>query len=200
MARTLVTTLDQQTPFFAKDRSAWRTWLRRNHVRVGNVWLILSHKKARTASVSYEDAVEEALCFGWIDSRPKKRDSESYMLLFSKRKPKSLWSRANRDRAERMIAAGRMTPAGQAMIELAKETGTWAALVDVQRSVVPPDLKKALSARIKASAFFEAFPPSSKRIILEWILNAKTPETRRRRIEETVRLAARNLRANHYRP
>lgn len=150
-------------------------------------------------SVYYDDAVEEAICFGWVDSKPNKRDDESYYLFMAQRKPGSNWSKLNRQRAEKMIAEGRMDQAGMAMVALAKQTGTWEALEDVQNAVIPPDLAEALLANPAANANFDAFPPSSKRIILEWILNAKKPETRQKRIGETVALAAKNIKANHYR-
>ena len=150
-------------------------------------------------SVYYDDAVEEAICFGWVDSKPNKRDDESYYLFMAQRKPGSNWSKLNRQRAEKMVAKGRMDQAGMAMVALAKQTGTWEALEDVQNAVVPPDLAEALLANVAANANFDAFPPSSKRIILEWILNAKKPETRQKRIGETVALAAKNIKANHYR-
>ena len=117
--------------------------------------------------------MEEALCFGWIDSKPNKRDHESYLLFFAKRNPKSNWSRLNRERAERMLKQGRMTQAGLEMIETAKQDGTWTALEAVQDSVIPQDLDQAFQKNEAAWTNFSAFPPSSKRIILEWILNAK---------------------------
>lgn len=183
----------------ATSRREWRSWLNANHAKSKSVWLIIFHKTSRTKSVYYDEAVEEAICFGWVDSVPHKRDSESMYLYFAPRKAKSNWSQANRERAERMIAAGKMKPAGQAMIDLAKKTGTWTALVDVQKSVVPPDLRALLKKNKTAEKYFNAFPPSSRRGILEWILNAKKPETRQKRIAETVALAAQNIRANHYR-
>lgn len=183
----------------AASRQAWRRWLTRNHASEKSVWLIIYHKGSATKSVYYDEAVEEALCFGWIDSKPNKRDAESYYLFFAKRKSKSNWSKANRDRADRMIKAGLMTPAGQAMIDLAKKTGTWTALEDVQQNKIPADLQRLFNSNKKAYKNFQAFPPSSIRGILEWILNAKRPETREKRIRETVTLAEKNIRANHYR-
>lgn len=183
----------------AKNRQEWRRWLEKYHAKAQSVWLVIYHKSSQQKSVYYDEAVEEALCFGWIDSIAHKRDHESRYQFFSMRKEKSNWSNANKARAEQMIAKGLMTSAGQALIDLAKKTGTWDALTQVQNSVIPSDLQKALKANKKAAANFEAFPPSSKRIILEWILNAKRPETREKRIKETVDLAAKNLRANHYR-
>jgi uncharacterized protein YdeI (YjbR/CyaY-like superfamily) len=185
--------------FYAKDRQAWREWLEKNHETEKSVWLTLYHRDSRTPCVNYEDAVEEAICFGWIDSRPEKRDAESSLLLFARRNPVSKWSQNNRERAERMIRAGLMNEVGLRMVELAKKSGTWTALENVQKNVIPDDLQEVLDASPRAKEYFMAFPPSSKRIILEWIQNAKKPETRQKRIEETVRLAAKNIKANHYR-
>ena len=189
----------QPDQVYAKDRQAWRAWLQEHHDTEKNVWLIIYHEKSKTPSVAYNEAVEEALCFGWIDSKPNKRDHESYLLFFAKRNPKSNWSRLNRERAERMLEQGRMTQAGLEMIETAKQDGTWTALEAVQDSVIPPDLDQAFQKNEAAWRNFEAFPPSSKRIILEWMLNAKRPQTRQKRIDETVELAAKNIKANHYR-
>jgi uncharacterized protein YdeI (YjbR/CyaY-like superfamily) len=189
----------QAQQFYAEDRKIWRGWLLKNHTKTKSVWLILYHKDSGKPSVSYDDAVEEALCFGWIDSKPNKRNNESSYLFFSPRNPKSNWSKKNRERAERMISAGLMTGAGMEMITLAKNTGRWTALEEVQDSVIPPDLKEAFTINPTAEKNFSEFPSSSKRIILEWILNAKKPETRQKRIEETVQLAEKNIKANHYR-
>jgi uncharacterized protein YdeI (YjbR/CyaY-like superfamily) len=130
------------------------------------VWLIIYNKDSKTPSVEYEEAVEEALSFGWIDSKPNKRDADSYYLFFAKRNPKSNWSKSNRERAEKMIKQGLMTEAGQAMIDLAKRMGTWTALKEVQNSVILDDLQELFDKNKKAFDNFNAFPPSSKRIIL----------------------------------
>jgi len=183
----------------ATTRNEWRKWLDKNHQSEKSVWLIIYHKGSDIKSIYYDEAVEEAICFGWIDSIAHKRDEESKYQLFSQRKPKSNWSKANRERTEKMRTQGLMTPNGQKLIDLAKNTGTWEALVDVQNSVIPDDLQIQLNKNNTALKNFLAFPPSSKRIILEWIFNAKKEETRQKRIEETVRLAADNIKANHYR-
>lgn len=192
-------TLNGVQAFFAPDRQAWRDWLTAHHLSEDRVWLIISHKNAKTRSVTYEEAVEEALCFGWIDSIALGRDSKSKYQYFSKRKAKSNWSRSNRERVEKLLAAGLMAPAGIEMVNLARKSGTWEALTEVQNSVIPPDLQQELDKNSVALENFEAFTPSSKRIILEWILNARKPETRSKRIMETVTLAAQNIKANHYR-
>jgi uncharacterized protein YdeI (YjbR/CyaY-like superfamily) len=185
--------------FQAETRGGWRAWLERNHQRREGIWLITFRKSSGHPHVTYEEAVEEALCFGWIDSRPGTVDDERSRLWFTRRKPGSRWSRANRERVERLTATGRMAPPGLAAVEAAKRDGTWDALDDVQANVVPDDLADALAADPIAAGNFAAFPPSSKRIILEWILGARRPETRAARIAETVRLAAVNERANHWR-
>ena len=189
----------KENSVFVKSRNEWRNWLAEFSLTRDNVWLIIYHKKSGTPSITYNEAAEEALCFGWIDSKPNKRDQESYYLFFAKRNPKSNWSMANRERVERMMKLKQMTPEGLKLVELAKERGTWLALTEVQDSILPEDLKKALAKNKVAKEYFEQFPPSSKRIILEWILNAKKEETRSKRITETVELAAKGIKANHYR-
>lgn len=183
----------------AKDRTAWRAWLAKHHAGSPGVWLVYYKKDSGQPSVVYAEAVEEALCYGWIDSRPNKLDDDRYMQLFSPRKPKSPWSKLNKDRVARLIQAGRMTPAGLAKIEQAKADGSWARYDGVETLSVPPDLKRALAANATARKHFGAFSPSSKKIILWWIHSAKKPETRAKRVAETVALAEKNIKANHYR-
>ncbi len=184
----------------AKTRKEWRKWLEKNHQTEKSVWLIIHHKSRNIKSVYYDEAVEEAICFGWIDSVANKRDGESKYQFFSQRKPTSNWSRLNRERAAKMIDQKLMTASGQALIDIALKTGTWEALIDVENAVIPSDLKKMFDKNKAAFKHFQAFPVSSKRIILEWILNAKKPETRQQRIEQAVELAAKNIRANHWQP
>ncbi|MDX1937645.1 MAG: YdeI/OmpD-associated family protein [Flavihumibacter sp.] len=186
--------------FYAKDRKAWRRWLLKNHAVKENCWLIIYKKESSTPSVYYDEAVEEALCFGWIDSKPNKRDAESFLLFFSKRKPKSVWSALNKQRIAKLEAAGLLMPAGIAMVELAKKTGTWTALDAVDALEYPADIMKAFQKNKTAAANFEAFPKSTKQGILQWILSAKKEETRNQRIAETVSLAAKNIRANQWKP
>lgn len=194
-----IISIQEVKQYYAKSRKEWRKWLEKHHQSEKSVWLIIYHKNSSTKSCNYEEAVEEALCFGWIDSIAKKRDTESKIQYFSVRKPKSNWSKSNRDRVAKLSALGLIAEQGQKMIDLAKQTGTWEALVDVQNSVIPDDLQKELNKNKKSLKHFLSFTASSKRIILEWILNAKKPETRLKRIKETVQLAAENIKANHYR-
>jgi uncharacterized protein YdeI (YjbR/CyaY-like superfamily) len=184
---------------YAPSADAWRNWLERHHNTEKNIWLIIYRKESNTKSVYYPEAVDEALCFGWVDSKPNKRDSESFYQFFAKRNPKSNWSKINKEKVERLFKANKMAAAGMEMISIAKANGTWNALDEVEELVIPPDLKKALKTVPIALTNFEAFPKSVKRGILEWILNAKLPDTRMKRITETVALAAKNERANQYR-
>lgn len=183
--------------FHANTRKEWRKWLDKYSESEKFVWLIIYHKSSATKSVDYEEAVEEALCFGWIDSVRNKRDSESSYLYFAPRKPKGNWSTSNKERVARLIKDGLMTPRGQALIDLAKQTGTWDTLTDAQNAVIPDDLQKLFAKNKTAFKNFQAFSASSKRLILEWIATAKRPETRKQRIEQTVELAAKNIKANH---
>ncbi|MBI1276602.1 MAG: hypothetical protein GC179_00600 [Anaerolineaceae bacterium] len=185
--------------FYAKDRAEWRAWLAEHHATSSGVWLIYYKKESGKPRVAYEEAVEEALCFGWVDSRPNSIDNERYMQLFSPRKPKSPWSKINKERVDRLIANGLMTSAGLKKIEAAMADGSWTRYDEVDDLAMPDDLKAALAADETAKKYFEAFSPSSQKVILWWIASAKRPETRSKRIEETVRLAAQNIKANHYR-
>jgi uncharacterized protein YdeI (YjbR/CyaY-like superfamily) len=190
---------EKENSFYAKDRATWRTWLDEHQDSEKSVWLIIYHKDAGVPSVYYPEAVEEALCFGWIDSKPNKRDDKSYYQFFAKRNPKSNWSKVNKQKVTYLMEAGLMAPAGLQMIELAKQNGTWTALDEVDNRIIPYDLQTALNENAVALKNFMAFSRSSHKIILEWINNAKQPSTRQKRIEETVRLAAQNIKANHYR-
>lgn len=181
-----------------RSRAEWRAWLAAHHATSDAIWLV-TFKKGRGPYLSNDDIVEEALCFGWIDSLPRKLDDDRTMLLLAPRKPGSAWSNINKDRAKRMIAAGAMTPAGQAKIDAAKAGGAWAKLDTVERLEIPADLAQALAHHDGAAAEFEAFPRSVKRGILEWIAAAKRPETRAMRIAETAAKAARGERANQWR-
>jgi uncharacterized protein YdeI (YjbR/CyaY-like superfamily) len=184
----------------AEDRATWRAWLEGHHASATGAWLVTWRAGSGRPVLDYEAAVEEALCFGWVDSTGSKVDDERTKLYFAPRKPRSGWASSNKARVERLLAAGRMVPAGIAAVERAKANGAWALLDSVERLEVPPDLAAALGAQPPARANWDAFPPSAQRGILEWIVQARRPETRARRIAETATLAARNERANQWRP
>jgi len=181
------------------DRAAWRAWLEQHHMRKEGVWLITYKKASGKPILSYDEAVEEALCFGWVDSKGRALDDERTMLWYAPRKAGTGWSRPNKERIERLMAAGLMAPAGLAKIEAAKKDGSWSLLDAVEDLTVPPDLQAALDEYPSAAKHWEAFPRSAKRGILEWIATAKRAETRAKRIAETARLAEDNVRANQRR-
>jgi uncharacterized protein YdeI (YjbR/CyaY-like superfamily) len=182
-----------------KTRAEWRAWLQEHHTQTEGVWVISFKKATGKPRMEYDEAVEEALCFGWIDSKPNKLDDERSMLWFAPRKASTGWSKRNKTRVKKLIAEGRMTPAGAAKIQAAKKDGSWSALDQVEALALPPDLAQALRANKTAEIHFDAFPRSVKRAILEWIASAKKPETRAKRVQETVDAAAKNIRANQWR-
>jgi uncharacterized protein YdeI (YjbR/CyaY-like superfamily) len=180
---------------YAANRAEWRAWLEDHHQMLTGVWLVYFNKGSGKPRVSYDDAVEEALCFGWIDSVVRKIDDDSYQQLFTPRKKSSNWSRLNKTRIAQLTEQGLMREAGMQMVEIAKQSGKWDALNDVEDLIIPTDLQELFDQNPDAMRHWDAFSRSSKRAILEWILNAKRPETRMKRITETVRLATKNLRA-----
>lgn len=179
-----------------ESRAEWRTWLTENHTQSEGIWLVTFKKHVPAKYVSYDDIVEEALCFGWIDSLPRKLDADRTMLYICPRRTGSPWSRLNKTRIAKLLAAGLMTPAGQAQIDAAKADGTWSIYDEVEDLIIPPDLEAVLAADPQAEQNFNAFNASSKKGILWWIKSAKRANTRQKRIAETARLAAQNLRAN----
>jgi uncharacterized protein YdeI (YjbR/CyaY-like superfamily) len=183
-----------------ETREAWRAWLEANHATATSAWLVTWKPRSGNPVLAYEAAVEEALCFGWIDSSGGQVDDQRSRLYFAPRKPRSGWARSNKLRIERLIAEGRMAPAGLAAIERAKANGSWTLLDDVENLVVPPDLRVALEAAPPAADQWAAFPPSTRRMHLEWVAQARRAETRAARIEAIASAAARNERANQPRP
>ena len=185
--------LESLARVYVPDRAAWRAWLEANHATSPGIWLVFDKKSAGRERLAYGDAVEEALCFGWIDSLTRTLDAAQYLQLYTPRKPKSTWSRPNKERVERLRAAGLLRPPGIAAIELAQANGSWSALDQVDSLEIPPDLAKALARSPTAKRNFDAFPPSARRGYLYWVLSAKRAETRAERIAKVVDLAARNL-------
>jgi uncharacterized protein YdeI (YjbR/CyaY-like superfamily) len=167
------------------DRSAWRSWLAAHHGISPGVWVVLDTSRD-PHGFTLDDAVEEALCFGWIDSTLRRLGDGRRALRFTPRRPHSTWAQSNKRRVERLVAEGQMTAAGQAIIERAKADGSWAALDDVDALKIPADLLAALAAEPSALAGFEALTPSKKKSALWWISSARAVRTRARRIEETV--------------
>jgi uncharacterized protein YdeI (YjbR/CyaY-like superfamily) len=183
-----------------ETRAAWRAWLAAHHPQPEGVWLVLWKKASGKPLLAYDDIVEEALAFGWVDSKTNALDDNRSMLWLAPRKPRSLWSRPNKLRVEEMLAAGLMAPAGLSKVAAAQADGSWTRLDAVEDGVVPEDLHAAFAQHPGAASNFDAFPRSARRGILEWIVQAKTAATRARRVEDTARLAAQNLRANQWKP
>jgi uncharacterized protein YdeI (YjbR/CyaY-like superfamily) len=173
-----------------ESRKAWRAWLRRHHAASPGVLLVFAKKRTGVPTLSYDAAVEEALCFGWIDTTRYALDGGFYLQAFMPRKPRSAWSALNRERAARMIEQKLMTPAGMALIELAKRTGTWTARAEAETLTVPPELRTALNADAAARHAWPALTPARRKTFLYYLLDAKRPETRAARIAEIVRRVA----------
>ena len=179
----------------ADDRATWRAWLEANHATARGAWLVTWRPRSGRRTLEYEVAIEEALCFGWVDSTGGRFDDERGKLYFAPRKPRSVWAASNKDRVERLTAAGRMAPAGITAVERAKANGSWDVLDAAERLQIPEDLAAALEARPPAAASFAAFPPSARRMLLGWVAVARRPETRAARIAKVAEAAARNERA-----
>ena len=192
--------LDDAPLVHADDRAAWRAWLEANHAGTRGAWLVLwrprsARARSGPAVLDYEGAVEEALCFGWVDSTGGAIDDERTRLYFAPRKPRSGWAATNRARIERLIEEGRMAPAGSAAIERAKANGSWEILDSAERLEVPDDLAAALAALPTAALNFGVFPPSARKQLLTWVAFVVRPETRAKRVRRIAEAAARNERA-----
>lgn len=200
MPRSPSRKLSQLEQVYVVDRAAWRRWLAEHHANSPGIWLVFDKKASRPDRLAYGDAVEEALCHGWIDGLVRRVDDAQYVQLFTPRKPKSTWSRLNKDRVTRLIAEGLMAEAGLAAIDRAKANGMWASLDAVETLVVPDDLATALRRTKGAAAGFDSFSRSNRKVYLYWINQAVRPETRAKRIAEVSRRSAANLRNRHIQP
>lgn len=169
------------------DRADWRRWLAANHASASGVWLVSFTKASGRATLGYEESVEEALCFGWIDSTTRPLDQDRRMIYFARRRPRGTWARSNKERVERLVASGRMTAAGLAVVERAKADGSWAALDPVESMVVPDDLAAAFSGHPQLRRRYEELSDSARKQLLWWVVSAKRGPTRARRIAELVR-------------
>lgn len=183
---------DQLETVYASNRQIWREWLVQNSQTVPGIWLVYYKVKSGKPSVQYSEAVKEALCFGWIDSKVKSLDQERYQQIFTPRKPKSVWSKLNKQYVEELTDQGLMTKLGLEKIEIAQQNGSWNALDAIEALIIPPDLQQALEVNEVAYGYFQAFNNSTKKIILTWIDGAKRLETRQKRIEQTVIASATN--------
>lgn len=183
---------EQLERIYASDRQTWRRWLQENHLQVMGVWLIYYKVSSAKPSVKYSEAVKEALCFGWIDSKVKTLDEERYMQIFTPRKPKSVWSKLNKQYVEELDSQGLIAAAGWKTIEIARQNGSWTSLDAIEALIIPSDLQHALEANREAEKNFANFSKTTKKNILYWIDTAKRSETRLKRIEKTVIASAAN--------
>jgi uncharacterized protein YdeI (YjbR/CyaY-like superfamily) len=183
-----------------ETREELRSWLTAHAADSPSIWLVTWRRGTGRPAPSYDDVVEEALCFGWIDSTARTFDDERSGLRLAPRKKGSGWARTNKTRLERLERDGLLTEAGRIVVERAKQDGSWTMLDEVENLTVPDDLGAELAARPPARENFDAFPRGIRRGILEWIVQAKRAETRGRRVEETAVLAQRNERANQWTP
>lgn len=190
-----VSALDDAEIVHADDRESWRSWLAANHATARGVWLVTWRPRSGRASLAYDAAVEEALCFGWVDSTTRKFDDDRGKQYYAPRKARSPWAATNKARVARLIADGRMTPAGLAVIAQAKANGIWELSDTVERLEIPTDLATALGRHRGAAANFAAFPPSTRKQMLWWVAEAQRPATRVARANAIAEAAANNKRA-----
>lgn len=176
--------------FYPTNTAEWRAWLEENHKKKESIWLIFYKKSAKEPSISWSEAVDEAICFGWIDSLKKTIDEKSYRQFFTPRKPKSGWSKVNKDKVEKLTRLNKMAPAGMATVNQAKANGMWELLDKIEALIVPPALETAFNQEPQAKDFYESLSKSKKKGVLYWVISAKRPETKAKRIEEFLSFAA----------
>lgn len=178
--------------FYPTSQAMWRKWLSKNHVSKQSVWLVCYKRKSPKPTIAWSDAVDEALCFGWIDSKRVPIDEMKFMQFFSRRKSHGTWSKVNKVKIKELIDNGLMTQAGFEIIETAKRNGSWTILDDVEELKIPRDLNKELNNRTGSKKYFLSLSRSVRKAILQWVALARRPETRQKRINEIVDLAAQN--------
>jgi uncharacterized protein YdeI (YjbR/CyaY-like superfamily) len=185
--------------FCPSNKEEWRKWLEVNHKIKDSIWLVFYKKSSLSPNLSWSESVDEALCFGWIDSTKRSIDSEKYKQYFSKRKKNSTWSKINKDKVDYLTKHGLIKEAGYKCIEVAKKNGSWTMLDEVEALVVPDDLRQALVSRKGSEEYFEGLSKSAKKILLYWIFAAKKTETREKRIAEVAENASKNLKPKQFR-
>ena len=176
--------------FYPGSLTEWRKWLSKNHLSKQSVWLVFYSKSSEKPSVTWSEAVEVALCYGWIDSKKIKIDHETSHQFFSKRKPNSTWSKINKEKVQKLIENGQMMPAGYKSIETAKQNGSWTILDEVEELIIPGDLEKAFQKHKGSKDYFLSLSKSVRKMMLQWLVLARRPETRQKRMEEIAMLAA----------
>lgn len=195
---TAFPTQNETEVFYPESLTAWRKWLEKNHSAKQSVWLVFYSKSSGKKTITWSEAVDVALCFGWIDSKKIKMDEEKAHQFFSKRKPKGTWSRINKEKVAKLINDGLMTKAGLDVIEKAKQNGSWTLLDQVEELMIPEDLQEALQARQHAEAYFFSLSKSVRKAMLQWLVLAKRPDTRTKRINEIAELASQNKKPKQF--
>ena len=190
--------MNEPDTFCPASCEEWREWLQEHHASRQSVWLICYRKSTGRPTVTWSDAVDEALCFGWIDSTRRSIDDESFMQYFGRRKPNSMWSKVNKAKVEQLMAEGRMTPAGLASVELAKQNGSWNILNEAEQLLVPDDLEVAFGLHAGSREFFMGQSRSVRKMLLTWVAMAKREETRQKRIREIAQQAGQGKRPKQF--
>ncbi|WP_107038988.1 YdeI/OmpD-associated family protein [Brumimicrobium mesophilum] len=185
--------------FHPKNQKEWRNWLEENHVEQDAIWVIFYRKKSPDYNMGWSESVDEALCFGWIDSTKKTIDNEKFKQYFSKRKAKSNWSRVNKDKVKTLIDQGLMQKEGYKSIEIAKENGSWTFLDNVEDLIIPDDLIEEFSNFEGAKEFYDGLSNSVKKMLLYWVISAKRKETRQKRVLEIAENAGNNMKPKQFR-
>jgi uncharacterized protein YdeI (YjbR/CyaY-like superfamily) len=188
---------EETSVFYPTNLEEWRQWLEKNHVSKQDVWLVCKSKSSGKKSMTWSESVDVALCYGWIDSKKIKIDNETSHQFFSKRKAKSTWSKINKEKVAQLIESGLMTTAGYACIETAKQNGSWTILDEAEELLVPEDLDRQFNTQPGAKEYFLSLSKSNRKMILHWIVLAKRPETRQKRIAEVVELAGKRQKPKH---
>jgi uncharacterized protein YdeI (YjbR/CyaY-like superfamily) len=183
----------QQETYYPSSRKDWRQWLQKNHKKQQSIWVICYKKKSNVPTITWSEAVDEAICFGWIDSLRQPIDHEKFRQYFCQRKPTSAWSKINKEKVKRLTDEGLMAKAGLACIDIARKNGTWTLLDAVEALKIPTDLNKAFKAHPNAKKFFQSLSRSQQKMILQWITFAKREETRAKRVNEVAELAGKGL-------
>lgn len=177
---------------YPKNPQEWRKWLETHHLSKDAVWVVFYKKSSLKPSLTWSEAVEVALCFGWIDSKKVKLDEESSQQFFSKRKQKSTWSKINKDKIAELTTQNLMATAGIKSVEIAQQNGSWDFLSEVDELIIPEDLRKAFEASPQAYEYYNTLSKSSKKMILGWLVFAKREDTRQKRIDEIISCAEQN--------
>ncbi len=186
--------------FYPKTKQHWRKWLEKNHIRKNAVWVVFFNKKSTKPTISWSDAVDEALCFGWIDSKAETINIESHRHYFCKRKPNSTWSKINKEKVERLISTNLMQEAGFKVIDIAKQNGSWTILDEVEELTIPIELEKEFEKFENSKEYFSTLSKSKKKALLQWIVLAKTDITRQKRILEIAENASQKQQPKPFRP